>query len=155
MANKKKIDGDRLPAPFGDPFFRDAFNDPLFGGRFPALAPSIMHRLGALEPVVDVFQAKDEVVATVEIPGVKKEDIALNVSPTAVRFDIGKREHEEKKSPGAYEYSARFEGYSRTFPLPCRVESGKTKATYKNGVLEVRMPKAAGERHEGGSVRIE
>ena len=123
--------------------------------RFPRFAAKMMQR-GMFEPVLDVFETKYEVVATAELPGVKKEDISLKVSPTGIAIQVRRGEREEKKAPARqYEYSARFEGYSRNTPLPARVASSKAKATYKNGVLEVRVPKETPGRGEAGEVKIE
>ena len=126
-------------------------NDPF---TFPRFSQALM-RKALLEPFVDVFSTKDEVVATVELPGVHKEDIALKVSPNAMVISVKKGEREERREPGSYEYSARFEGYSQTIPLPSKVVSGKAKATYKNGVLEIRIPKEGTSSDEGGKVEIE
>ncbi len=121
---------------------------------FPRFSQALM-RKALLEPFVDVFSTKDEVVATVELPGVHKEDITLKVSPNAMVISVRKGGHEERREPGSYEYSARFDGYSQTISLPSKVVSGKAKATYKNGVLEIRIPKEGTSADEGGKVEIE
>jgi HSP20 family protein len=120
---------------------------------FPRFAAKMMHK-ALSEPVIDVFQTKDEVVATVELPGVKKENISLKVSPSSLLLQVRQGHKEEKHSPGHYEYSARFEGHSESVSLPARVDSAKAKATYKNGVLEVRVPKES-EGAKAGSVKID
>lgn len=120
---------------------------------FPRFAAKMMHK-ALSAPVIDVFQTKDEVVATIELPGVKKENIALKVSANALLLQVRQGHREEKHEPGHYEYSARFEGHSESVSLPARVDSTKAKATYKNGVLEVRVPKQA-DGAKAGSVRID
>jgi HSP20 family protein len=120
---------------------------------FPRFAAKMMSR-ALSEPVIDVFQTKDEVVATVELPGVKKENISLKVSASSLLLQVRQGHREEKHSTGHYEYSARFEGHSESVSLPARVDSAKAKATYKNGVLEVRVPKVD-EGAKAGSVKID
>ena len=120
---------------------------------FPRFAAKMMHR-ALSEPIIDVFQTKDEVVATIELPGIKKENISLKVSPSSLLVQVRQGHREEKREPGHYEYSARFAGHSESVPLPARVDSTKAKATYKNGVLEVRVPKEA-EGAKAGSVKID
>ena len=120
---------------------------------FPRFAAKMMSR-ALSEPVIDVFQTKDEVVATVELPGIKKESISLKVSPSSLLVQVRQGHKEEKREPGHYEYSARFEGHSESVSLPARVDSAKAKATYKNGVLEVRVPKEA-DGAKAGSVKID
>jgi HSP20 family protein len=121
---------------------------------FPRFAAKMMQR-ALSEPVIDVFQTRDEVVATVELPGVKKEDISLKVSPGSLLLQVRQGQREERRGPGRYEYSARFEGHSETVSLPARVLSQKAKATYKNGVLEVRAPKERPGEARAGSVKID
>jgi len=120
---------------------------------FPRFAAKMMHR-ELSEPVIDVFETKDEVVATIELPGVKKENISLKVSPSALVLQVRQGHREEKHSTGHYEYSARFEGHAESISLPAVVESSKAKATYKNGVLEVRVPKQS-DGTKAGSVKID
>jgi len=120
---------------------------------FPRFAAKMMHK-ALSAPVIDVFQTKDEVVATIELPGVKKENISLKVSANALLLQMRQGHREEKHGTGHYEYSARFEGHSESVPLPARVDSTKAKATYKNGVLEVRVPKEA-DATKAGSVKID
>ena len=120
---------------------------------FPRFAAKMMHR-ALSEPVIDVFQTKDEVVATIELPGVKKDNISLKVSPSTLLLQVRQGHREERRETGHYEYSARFEGHSESVSLPARVDSSKAKATYKNGVLEVRVPKQAGGA-KPGSVKID
>lgn len=74
------------------------------------------------EPLVDVFEDKDAVKLYVELPGIEKDDIQLNVSGG----------HAEIKAENFYKQIA----------LPTRdIESEKTSANYKNGVLQVTIPK--------------
>lgn len=120
---------------------------------FPRFAAKMMHK-ALSEPVIDVFQTKDEVVATIELPGVKKENISLKVSPSSLLLQVRQGHREERHGQGHYEYSARFEGHSESVTLPARVDSAKAKATYKNGVLEVRVPKEA-DGAKAGSVKID
>ena len=136
------------------PGFGDFFGEPYGRFPFPRFAAKMMHR-ALSEPVIDVFETKDEVVATMELPGVKKEDIALKVSPSSLALQVRRGQREEKKEPGHYEYAARFEGHSQVVSLPSRVVSSRAKATYKNGVLEVRVPKEGGGGLKAGSVKID
>jgi HSP20 family protein len=133
---------------------------PMLGGSpseekfpFPRFAAKMMHK-ALSEPVIDVFQTKDDVVATIELPGVRKENISLKVSANALLLQVRQGHKEEKQGPGHYEYSARFEGHSESVALPATVVSSKAKATYKNGVLEVRVPKVA-DGAKAGSVKID
>jgi HSP20 family protein len=126
---------DVFPAFFDDGF--PAIRMPIVRAAIPAL----------VQPVIDVFDAGKEMVVTAEIPGTKKEDIGVKVTPQGLNLTVRQREkkeerHEDKRR-GVYSYSAssRFEGYSRFVPFGAQVDSKAAKATYKNGVLELRVPK--------------
>ncbi|RLG37042.1 MAG: Hsp20/alpha crystallin family protein, partial [Thermoproteota archaeon] len=80
------------------------------------------------EPVLDVMDFGDEIVVVAEIPGVSKEDI--DVSATERRLTI------------------RAKPYSAKVDLPAEVRPEGAKATYSNGILEVRLPKKEGKRAE-------
>ncbi|MFH1337579.1 MAG: archaeal heat shock protein Hsp20 [Nanoarchaeota archaeon] len=79
------------------------------------------------EPLVDVFDEKDEVKIVAELPGVAQKDIKLNVKQNKLTISV---ETKERK-------------YYKEVKLPCKVK-GKLDKTYKNGVLEVRLKKGNG-----------
>ncbi len=109
-------------------------------------------------PFIDVFETKNEVVVTAELPGVKKEDLKVNVSDKGIRITVREKEKKEteKKEEGGYryEYSSRFEGLDEYQSFPSAVDAVRAKATFKNGVLEVRIPKRE-KTVEGKEVKIE
>lgn len=105
------------------------------------------------EPYVDVFEADKEVIVTVELPGVRKGDIDLMVREDSVEIKAEIKKEEEKKEEKSYEHRKMFQKYYTVIPLPCTVVPEKAKATYNNGVLEIRIPKA--EVSKGTKVKVE
>jgi len=98
------------------------------------------------EPHMDVVEREDEFVVSVELPGVKKENIELTIADNVLRVKA-KREEEVEKEEENYLYRERtYRGYHRSIPLPVEVDADRAEATFKNGVLEVRLPKVAAER---------
>ncbi len=93
------------------------------------------------EPFIDVIETDKEVIATAEMPGLEKQDIKINV--TEDRLEISaETKREEKKEEKGYVYRERRSGsYYRAISLPSPVDPDKSKASYKNGVLEIKMPK--------------
>jgi len=93
------------------------------------------------EPFIDVIENDKEIIATAEMPGLEKEDIKINV--TEDRLEISaETKHEEKKEEKGYIYRERRSGsYYRAVSLPSPVDPDNSKATYKNGVLEIKMPR--------------
>lgn len=93
-------------------------------------------------PPVDVFEDGAEVVVKAELPGLKKEDLGVEVGPETVTIS-GKKTKEEKVERRSYYRFERASGsFTRTVRLPAEVELEKAHADYKDGVLEIRVPKA-------------
>ncbi len=93
------------------------------------------------EPFIDVIETDKEVIATAEMPGLEKQDIKINV--TEDRLEVSaETKKEEKREEKGYVYRERRSGsYYRAISLPSPVDPDESKASYKNGVLEVKMPK--------------
>ena len=95
----------------------------------------------AWTPVADIYETKDEMVAVLEVPGVdpKEIDISLVGETLTVR---GERHREDTVEAENYDRVERLCGpFSRTFLLPSVVDADRIKAVYKNGLLEIRLPK--------------
>lgn len=97
-------------------------------------------------PKVDVIDRDEEVLVRAEIPGVEKKDLDVSLSDNTVTIK-GSTSHEEKQEKGDYFRSEISTGsFSRTLTLPADVDGAKAKATFKNGVLELLLPKLADSR---------
>ncbi len=87
------------------------------------------------------FKEKDgKYYLTAELPGVKKEDISINIEDGYVTLTGRKEETKEEKEANYYLKETRYGSFSRSFRLPGRVLEDKVDATFKNGVLTVVMP---------------
>jgi len=86
------------------------------------------------EPLTDVMEKDDEVVITMEVPGVEKEEIDVEVTERSVRVS-----------------AAGAQNYYKEVQLPSSVDSSSTKATYKNGVLSITVKK----KEKGKKVKVE
>ena len=92
-------------------------------------------------PDVDVIERDDEIVVKAEMPGVDKKDIDISVTQNSVTIK-GVTSHEEKEEKGDYHRCEIARGsYVRTMSLPADVDETKSKATYKDGVLQLTLPK--------------
>jgi len=92
-------------------------------------------------PALDLYQNNDNVVAVVELPGMRKEDIEISLHDGTLTIS-GERTSGGSNGETA-ERSERFSGkFRRSISLPTRVDSGKVSATYKDGILTVTLPKA-------------
>jgi HSP20 family protein len=92
-------------------------------------------------PALDLYQNNDNVVAVVELPGLRKEDIEISLHDGTLTIS-GERKTETGTDDKA-ERSERYVGtFRRSITLPARVDSNKVSATYKDGILTVTLPKA-------------
>jgi len=96
---------------------------------------------GHREPFIDVIENDKEIIATAEMPGLEKQDIKINVTEDMLEISA-ETKHEEKKEDKGYIYRERRSGsYYRAISLPSPVDPDTSKASYENGVLEIKMPK--------------
>lgn len=94
-------------------------------------------------PKVDVIDRDAEVMVRAEVPGVDKDDLDVSVTDHTVTIK-GKTRHEEKEEKGDYYCCEISSGsFSRTVALPSDVDTESVEASFKDGVLELKMPKVA------------
>ena len=91
---------------------------------------------------LDVRETKDELVITVDLPGVKREDVQITLEEETLRLDAEKKEEKAQDGESWYARERSFGKYARVMGLPFRVAADRITATMENGVLEVRLPKA-------------
>jgi len=91
-------------------------------------------------PAVDVLEDKNNLYVTAELPGMKKEDIAISLQEGVLSLtgERKEREHKEEQVHRSDNWSGRFH---RTLTLPKPVAADKVKANYRDGVLTVTLPK--------------
>ncbi len=94
-----------------------------------------------LAPPVDIYETDGEVVIKAELPGVKKEDIDVTIKENAVHIKAERKEEREEKTENVHRVERFYGRIERVVPLPVDVKAEKAKAEYKDGVLEVRIPK--------------
>lgn len=92
-------------------------------------------------PAIDVYTEMDDVVVKAEIAGLTKDEIDVSVSGSTLTIKGEKKKEEETKEKDYYQCERSFGAFSRTIELPVEVKPDSVKATFKNGVLEVRLPK--------------
>jgi HSP20 family protein len=107
-------------------------------------------------PAVDIFETEShEVVIKAELPDVRKEDIGVTVENNVLTL-TGVRKQEEASGRGKYQrIERRFGSFSRSFTLPTSVDSGQIAASYKDGVLTVRLPRREESKPKQISVNVE
>ena len=92
-------------------------------------------------PPLDLHESNDHIVAVVELPGMRKEDIEISLQDGMLTIS-GERKEETSQENGATR-TERYTGkFRRSISLPSRVDGNKVSATYKDGILTVTLPKA-------------
>lgn len=113
----------------------------LFDDMFPQIRQGDDMGLMEWRPVVDTYEKNNSIVVNAELPGVKKEDISIDVKNNILTIS-GERKHEENVNEDNFYRSERFYGkFQRSFSLPDNVDADNVDAVYKDGVLEVKIPK--------------
>lgn len=115
------------------------FREPLFAG---------LERMGI--PAVDVYETDGEVVASCELPGLeKKDDVHIDINQNILTISGAVQRGNENRTERAYRSERYFGRFERSVPLPARVDAEKARATYRNGILEIRMPKSTQQQTRG------
>ena len=96
---------------------------------------------GNFIPFVDIHETEASTVITADLPGLKKEDIAINVENNILVL-TGERAKETNEEKDNYFKRERFFGkFKREFTLPASIDHEKINADYKDGVLTIEIPK--------------
>ena len=122
----------------------DRMMEDFFGRRFRPWWPERWFRGAEFEmraPAVDVFEEKDDIVVKAEVPGIDKDNISVTLSDSTLTIKGEKKKEDEVKEENYYRSERSYGAFVRTVALPKEVHADKVKASFKNGVLEVRMPK--------------
>ena len=94
-------------------------------------------------PTLDMYQTDNEVVVKAAIPGVKTDDVQINVTGEVLTIKGETKEKEEVKEEKAYHLrEQRWGSFERTIALPTDVIADKAKAEFENGILTITLPKA-------------
>jgi HSP20 family protein len=97
---------------------------------------------GVWMPATDIQETKDEVVVSVELPGMKKDEIKVTVQDNILTIRGEKNQEKEEKDANYHRIERSYGSFTRSFSLPSAVKADKISATYEAGVLRVMLPKA-------------
>lgn len=116
--------------------------DDLFEGLFTPRRVSRSFESNALVPAIDVAETDSGYLIQAEIPGVKKEDLNVSVQDGVLTINAeSKYEDEEKKGGRVVRQERRYGKFVRSMRLGKDVDSSNVKAEYKDGILELKLPK--------------
>lgn len=110
---------------------------------------------GAWKPDVDIRETPEAVVIMAELPGMQKQDIKVSIRDNILQLSGEKKQVSEQKDESYHRVERSFGAFCRTFSLPSLVEADKITATFKDGVLHVRLPKAEQAKPKEISIKAE
>jgi len=116
------------------------FGDFGFGRRW---LGSPMSRTGGAEhwaPQIDVFQRNNELVVKADLPGLKKDDVKIDITDDGLTIQGERRSEHQEEREGVYRSERSYGSFYRVVPLPEGAMTDQAKATFNNGVLEITMP---------------
>jgi HSP20 family protein len=137
-----------------DRMFDRAFSGGLgrSAGSFPDFSTSSVSAVWA--PRVEAFQKGDEFIVRAELPGLNKEDVRVNVTDDAIVIEGERRDEHEDKREGFYHTERSYGSFYRAIPLPEGAIGEKADATFKDGVLEVKLQAPPHEVTRGRRIDI-
>lgn len=104
-------------------------------------------------PQVDVIDREDEVVVRAELPGVEKKDLDVSMGDNTVTIKAATKREEKEEKGDYYRCEISQGAYARTVGLPAEVDTSKAKAKFKDGLLELNLPKV--EKSKRRTIAVE
>ncbi len=98
---------------------------------------------GLLGPKLDVSETDRELHVTVELPGLKEDDIDVEFTGDLLRIRGEKKDERDEKQHNFHRIERTFGMFERVVPIPVDVDRSQVQATFKNGVLNITLPKTA------------
>lgn len=96
---------------------------------------------GEWAPSVDVSETAKEVIVKAELPGMAPKDVDVTVRGDVLSLRGERKKEEEEKGENFHRVERSYGAFARSIRLPAEVDAAKVKATYKNGVLNISLPK--------------
>ncbi len=118
---------------------------------YPALPGEKTGEIEVKTPDVDIMETESELIVTSDIPGVSKDDIQIKVSEDSLEISSEVKREEKEEDKGYIRRERVYRKFYRKLSLPTPVDAEQAKASYKNGVLEIKLPK----KEEKKSFKVE
>jgi HSP20 family protein len=97
---------------------------------------------GSWSPAVDIYETDDALILQAELPGFSKEDVNVEIKDNTLLLSGSRQRQADVKEENYHRTERSYGGFQRSFLLPATIDQQKVTASYKDGVLELRLPKA-------------
>ncbi|MDH5661902.1 MAG: Hsp20/alpha crystallin family protein [Elusimicrobiota bacterium] len=125
-----------------------------FFGRMARRRPGLLGE-GFWSPAIDVYDQKDRIVVKAELPGIDKKNVKVSVEGDVLSIRGETKKAQEVKEKDYYYSERAYGSFYRALPLPVTVEKEKVKASYKDGVLTIELPKTKEAKAKETDIQIE
>lgn len=105
-------------------------------------------------PAVDVVEEGDHVKVTAELPGMTEKDFTVEAQEDRLILRGEKKSEKKEKKRNYYYSELSYGSFSRTIPLPVEVDAAKAQANFKNGVLEITLPKTENSARKKIDIKV-
>jgi len=106
-------------------------------------------------PALDLAETKDNLVVTAELPGIDPKDISIDLSGDVLTVRGEKKQEKEEKEENYHLIERRYGSFTRSIRLPVKIDEEKIKASYKNGVLKIVLPKSEEVKKKEIKIKVE
>ena len=134
-----------LPRPFSLLEEVEEMAREIFDSKRPLFSSVLSHGL-------DVYREKDDLVVKAELPGIRKKDLDINLEEDILTIRAEKKQEEVTEDAHSYISERHFGQFLRRLKMPFPVDAEKISTTFRNGLLEMRLPKA--EKAEPKKIEI-
>jgi HSP20 family protein len=97
---------------------------------------------GAWSPAVDMYESDQALTVKAELPGFSKDDVQVEIKDNVLTLKGERKREHEVKEEQYHRVERAFGAFRRSFVLPALIDADKAEATFKDGVLELKLPKA-------------
>lgn len=106
-------------------------------------------------PIVDIYDTEKAIIINAELPGLSREDIALDVKENILTLKGERKFNDEVKDENYYRRERCFGAFERAFTLPSAINSEKIKANFKDGILKIEIPKPEEKKPKQITINVE
>lgn len=116
---------------------------------FDALSPALEERTNGISfmPAAEIHETPEAIQLKLEVPGLDAKDLDVQVTAEAVAISGERRSETKAEENGMVRSEFRYGKFQRVIPLPVRVQNNKVEAQYKDGILNLTLPKAEEEKN--------
>lgn len=127
----------------------------LFENDFFQDGPSRTTEMETWYPSTDIYENKDSYIFKVEVPGLSKDEVNVELENNVLTIKGEKKEEKEFKKENYHRVESYRGRFQRSFTIPDGIDNGKIKASMTNGVLELEVPKAEQKKAKAISINVQ